>query len=213
MSVEAVHDPSAIIARITENIRLAHEGEAAAAVNSAMLIHLFPEESARLNLRSKYSTLLSQALMSLNPELLVCVAEELLKGEKLAADGHLATRFLDRADKFSPYMGSYVRGRLFLGIDRSLAIKLFTEGCKVGHIPSTIYRHKLLCKKFPGLGELIKVYFIASDFFLAWKAIREEDSLAVRFWRYRDCFHRPLLPVDKIIGPDRLTPFVDIESF
>lgn len=198
---------------IETKIAGARAGNVRDAVVAAALIHRHPELSKRLGTNSQYDELLSQILFSQDAELIVCVAEELTKGNNLAVNVSLAQRFFDRAERLSPFMGAYVLGRLWAPMDEGRAIELFAISGNAGHVPSKIRKHQLLSKQIPVVGRFVGLFLGFHDFFFTWAVICKGDRLNERFWRYRDVFPTPLEPVEENLGAaDRANIFADVEE-
>jgi hypothetical protein len=190
----------------------ARGGDAAAAAMTAMLIHLYPEIAQEEGVSAQYEWLLAQCLQSKEPELLACLGEELMKGKRLAANAKMAHRALEKANEVSGFMGAYILGRFLAAQKPELAIKQLRKGRMVGHIPSAMYEHHLVSKRIPLVGVLVKWWFKVFDGIVLWRAVQSRDK--ARLWRALD-FARSdsqLRSFHELLGPDRVNPFVRLES-
>lgn len=194
---------------MVEMIAEARAGKPASAIMTAMLIHSYPEAARRTGISTLYESLLLQSLQSNDPELLACLAEELVIGRRLAADAKMAHRAMEKADDISGFMGSYVIGRMVAGEMPAYAIEKFAKGLKAGHIPSIVWAHQLTAARIPVLGILLRLWFKVADFFVAMKAVLLKDKR--RLWRGLDVFGRKNDFVD-LIGSDRENPFSRIDA-
>ena len=181
-----------------------------AAVIAAMLIHRFPDAARKAGFNMQYESLLESALLSKDPEFLICVSDELDSGKNLAVNGRLSGRFLDRADSLSPFMGAYVLGRFVASRDETLALRFFSKAANAGHIPSIVCLHKLQCKRIPLVGRLVRFFYAFSEAMLIRRALAENTNLYERLWRYTDFFKErettEKLPID------RAHPFASIDA-
>jgi hypothetical protein len=192
----------------------ARAGDAAAAVMTAMLVHLYPEIAADSGTSTQYEWLLAQSLQSKDPELLACLGEELLKGRLLATDAKRAHKALMKSDELSGFMGAYVIGRLAaLGKNAAFAIKNLRKARLAGHIPSAALEHRLVSKRIPLVGIFVKWWFTVFDFLLLWKAIRFKEKKrlwrALDFWRSKGASKEFQ---ELVGGPDRVNPFMRIDA-
>lgn len=189
----------------------ARAGDRASAVMVAMLIHRYPETAQKTGVSTLYEWLLSQALQSNDPELLACLAEELMAGKRLAGDGKMAYRAAKKADGTSGFMGAYILGRMMAARDPVFAIKQFRKGRKAGHIPSMACEHRLRSKHIPLFGEIVRLlWFNVIDYFRAVSAVYSKDTR--RLWRGLDVFSARKVFLE-IIGQDRRRPFSRIDVF
>lgn len=197
---------------LAEKLAGARAGSARDAALAAALIHRHASDARSLGVNSHYDSLLANALFSKDPELLVCVAEELVRGVNLARNADLARRFFDKARELGPPMGAYALGRMAVSVDNTEAKRLFAIGQRHGHIPSMISRHKLISASLPVVGYLARLLFLISDFYATWAACFQKERVRERFWRYRDVFPRPLRPVEIEMPRDRDDVFSELES-
>jgi hypothetical protein len=185
------------------------QGDAKASLAAAAMMHHFPEAAAEVG-GTQYENCLLRVLIEKDAELLVCVAEELIRGANFAQDAKLAARFLEKADQLSPYMGAYVIGRSLERTNERLALKFLKKGQNSGHITSMIARHRILLKKAMVFRPIASLIFFFVDSFFIWKALNNTEHLKDKFWRYQDFFKTPPPMLLEKIGEDRGRPFVEI---
>jgi hypothetical protein len=187
----------------------AHDGSADSAAMTAMLIHRYPEAAREAGVLTMYQALLLQSLQSKDPELLACLAEELIKGKRLATDAATAQRAASKSNDISGFMGAYVIGVLCAKSKPDFAISQFRKGRQVGHIPSMFFEHQLRSKRIPVVGVITKWGYRLFDMFVFWRAATSKDMR--RLWRGADMF-RTKSHFLSFLGPDRQTPFSRIDS-
>ena len=191
----------------------ARAGDAAAATMTAMLAHLYPEVGTDLGVSAQYDWLLTQALQSKDPEVLACLGEELFKGKRLAADAERAHKAFTKSNTLSGFMGAYVLGRLVAPLKPDFAITNLRKARLAGHIPSAILEHRLVAKRIPFVGFLVRWCFTIFDFPRLWAAIRLKQK--ERLWRALDFIRRPAhqKEFEELVGgPDRANPFARIDE-
>lgn len=188
----------------------ARAGNAAFAVMMAMLIHAYPVAAQEAGISSLYESLLLQSIQSNDPELLACLAEELLIGRRLAGDGRMAYRAAEKADKISGFMGSYIIGRAAVRSKPSYALKKFAFAARAGHFPSRVWAHRLVAQESVAIvAQLLRWSFNVLDFCAAMRiAVTNERR---RMWRGTDVFGHKELFIE-IFGPDRQLPFTCIDA-
>jgi len=187
----------------------AHDGRAASAAMTAMLIHCYPEAARQAGVLTMYQSLLLQSLQSTDPELLACLAEEVIKGKRLATDAAFAQRAASKSNDISGFMGAYVIGVLCAKIKPDFAIRQFRKGRKAKHIASMFFEHQLRSKKVPVVGIIIKWSYQLFDVFVFWRAAASKDMR--RLWRGADMFRNKSHFLNSL-GPDRQTPFSRIDA-
>jgi len=189
----------------------ARASDHASAVMTAMLSHLYPELAQGMGISTLYQWLLDQGLQSNDPELLACLAEQLLMGKCLAGDGKMAHRAIKKADEISGFMGSYIFGRMTSAHKPEFAIKQYRKARKAGHIPSMRLEHILISKRIPLFGTFIRLlWFNVMDYICATKAVYVKDKR--RLWRGLDVFGDKKSFLE-FIGSDRIDPFSRIDAF
>jgi hypothetical protein len=212
ISDQSHSDANSVEATITDLLADARAGDAAAAAMTAMLIHLYPEAAQAAGMSSLYQWLLAQSLQSKEPELLACLAEELIKGKLLAADAKMARRAATKANEISSFMGAYVVGRLIAKSRPDLAIKQFRKGREAGHVASMVFEHELRSRSMPFAGVIVRCFFRIFEFFSAWPAYQSKDIR--RLWRGSDVLAsaRAKANLQAFIGPDRQMPFARVDT-
>jgi hypothetical protein len=195
------------------NIEASINGDAKAGFTAALLIYSFPSVAKKCGLDAQYERLVRLALNLEDAELLVCIAEELVRGKLLAKNVKLASQMLKRADRLSPFLAAYVMGQSVASTNEALAISFFKKAQDAGHIASMFARHRLLVKRMSILGPPLRLFFFFVHFYTIWQALNEGDRLNEKFWRYRDFYKNPPAHITKQIGSDRANPFADILAF
>lgn len=187
----------------------ARGGNLVSAIMAAMVIHNFPEEAQRVGIHTLYEPLLLQSLQSTDAEVLACLAEELMTGQRLAADGRMAYRAAEKADTISGFMGSYVIGHVVSKTKPDLALKKLRKGRKIGHVPSWAVSIRIVTRRIPVFGEPLRWCLTLPLSFYAIKPILKKDMR--RLWRGVDVFGRQRDFLD-LFGPDRKRPFARIDA-
>ena len=188
----------------------ARAGDYASAIMTAMLIHLYPKDAQEAGVSALYESLLLQSLQSSDPELLACLAEELMLGERLASDGRMAHRASAKANEISGFMGAYVVGRIAARSNPDFAVSQFRKARKARHLASMVYEHRLIAQKVPLLGIFLRYWLHMFDFCRAFSAVIAKDRQ--RLWRALDVMGREDIFRD-MVGSDREIPFSRIDAF
>ncbi len=191
----------------------ARGGDAASAAMTAMLIHCYPTVAQQQGLSTLYHSLLAQTIHSKDPELLACLAEELVIGRRLAADARMAHRSLTKSNELSGFMGAYVVARLVAAKKPKLALKYLRKGREAGHIPSMVLENHLKARRLPRFARVLCMWINVLDFFRSWRAVSRKDRR--KLWRGTDTISGAAMKKRflETIGPDRATPFSRIEAF
>jgi len=203
----------AIELALRRNIEASTNGDVKAGLAAAVLIHSFPKIAENCGLDTQYERLIRLVLSLEDAELLVCTAEELVRGKFLAKNAKLAFQILKRADQLSPFHAAYVMGQTVASTNETLAISLFNKGQNAGHVASMVARHRLLIKRMPIIRPLLLFLFFFVDSYSIWKALYAGSRLNEKFWRYRDFYKNPPTFLSEKIGMDRANPFGDILAF
>jgi hypothetical protein len=189
----------------------ARRGGAAAAAVTAMLIHKYQDEAGRLGISTQYDGLLSQVLQSKDAELIVCVAEELLAGKRLAQDTERARKFFSRADDLSSFMGSFVLGRILARHKKPEAIPYLKRARQAGHIPSAVLENHIVTERIPIIGWFLKHLVAVRLLVETWRALRS-DQRQSRMWRYKDVFPDTSGAMAEVMAVDRGQPIPSLEA-
>jgi hypothetical protein len=199
---------------VEEIARGAREGDPLSCAKLAMLIHLRPEHTQPLGINSQYEYLLRNALHNANPELLVCVGDELGKGALLAKNGALSAQFFERADRASSFMGAYMMGRIVAAHgDVRLTNRFLDKAIAAGHTVSKVLKLRFNWARLRYV-PLVRPVFLTREiyaFLRAFEHAKDDPSrLRLSFWRYKDLLPKGIADVDALLGEDRAHPFSDL---
>jgi hypothetical protein len=138
---------------LSSKVASAREGDPKGAIAAAMLIHKFPSIAQHAGLNSEYEFFLNFGMRSNDPEVLVAVGEALIRGKRLARNVKQGVRYFAKANKLSPFMGSFMIARLDIFKDRPMARRMLQKGARAGHVPSAFLLEKYRYRK-------VKRYFL-----------------------------------------------------
>jgi len=199
--------------RLTKSVVEARAGSPLAAVEVAAIVHRFPELAKERGLSTEYDYFLSLAERSEDPELLTSIGEALCQGKLLARNGRLAVRYFARADKFSPFMGAFMLGRLEGVANSKVSRQMINKAARAGHVPSAIFRtHRMMSQLGPLKWLYLPVFALMVSIRIS-LALRNREGLYLRLWRYRDVLpSKNDLLRKKYLPIDRADPFHDIRE-
>ena len=197
--------------RLSESLEMARAGDAARAVEVAMLTHLFTDIASEHGLNTEYDRYLTLGSRTSDPELLVSIGEALFDGKLLARDVLRAIKFYFEADRFSPYMGAFMIARLdvYFYKNRKVGRHMLQKAINVGHVSSAILRDRLLLRR---IGPLKVFWRPVIAIIVTWriiKALRDKTNLYAKFWRYQDVYDvkRGTDIIAKHLSKDRVEHF------